>query len=463
MKRADKIFTLLRVPLDFILLLIAGYSAYFLRFTDFAKDAKPILFSLLLGDYSRLLFGISLGIVVLFFITGMYSLKRPAGLVADSIRMFVTVSAAILLLTFYLFITRSSFESRFILLFAWGFAAFYGMVGRAILSGIKHTMLAHGNMKLNNVLVIGNSATAKNLIHALKIHRSWGYDVKAHAEIYSEKMVVELLRSRDITDIILADQLKQNKIIGIANFCSKHALTFRFIPTSFETLASGLRFETLSGLPLFEVQRTRIEGWGSISKSIFDIIGAIIGIVIFSPLFLVIASAIKFDSEGPIIARIRHRVGKGGKPFFMLKFRSMVKNADNLKETLLDKNEREGGKGPLFKMKNDPRITRVGRFLRKYRLDELPQLFNVLGGDMTLVGPRAHEENEVEKYQEHQKIILVIKPGITGLAQISGSSDLPFEQENKLDVYYMKHWSLWLDFKILLKTVLFLFVDRSAV
>lgn len=146
--------------------------------------------------------------------------------------------------------------------------------------------------------------------------------------------------------------------------------------------------------------------------------------------------------------------------FDLYKFRSMIKNAEELKNNLMEYNERKDS--PLFKMKNDPRITRIGRFLRKYRIDELPQLFNVLRGEMSLVGPRPHQPDEIEKYEKHHKKVLLIKPGVTGMAQISGSSDLPFEEEVRLDTYYIENWSLSKDIYILLKTLIILFKDRSA-
>lgn len=203
-------------------------------------------------------------------------------------------------------------------------------------------------------------------------------------------------------------------------------------------------------------------GWQGCLKRIMDIFGASIGLIITSPLFLIIGFAIKWDTEGPVFARIRQRVGMGGEEFFMYKFRSMIKNADKMKEDLLHLNEREDGSGPLFKIKNDPRVTRVGRLLRKTRLDELPQLINVLKGEMSLVGPRAHEPQEVAQFEPKQKKVLNIKPGMTGLAQIHGAHQLPFAEENRLDRKYIENWSLWLDIKILLKTVVFVIKDRTA-
>jgi len=182
-------------------------------------------------------------------------------------------------------------------------------------------------------------------------------------------------------------------------------------------------------------------------------------LVVSSPIFLTIAILIKIDSAGPIFVKLE-RIGEKGKKFTLYKFRSMVKNAHSLKKDLVEFNERADG--PLFKIKNDPRITRIGRFLRRMSLDELPQFFNVLKGHMSLVGPRPHEPEEVSKYERWQKKLLAIKPGITGLAQISGRSDLKFEEEAKLDIYYIENWSLKLDWQIVFKTPWVVLTGRSA-
>ncbi|MCK5085853.1 sugar transferase, partial [Candidatus Parcubacteria bacterium] len=198
-----------------------------------------------------------------------------------------------------------------------------------------------------------------------------------------------------------------------------------------------------------------------------DVVGSFFGLVALSLFFIIMAIVIKLDSDGPVFERLE-RVSRG-KKFRLYKFRSMVKNAHllkydkngNLKPEFEKLNERN--EGPLFKIKNDPRVTRVGRFIRKTRLDEFPQLINVLRGEISLVGPRPHEPEEVARYKKHHRKLLTIKSGITGMAQVNGSSDLDFEREAKLDIYYIENWSLFLDFIILIKTLLsFVKGDRSA-
>ena len=196
-----------------------------------------------------------------------------------------------------------------------------------------------------------------------------------------------------------------------------------------------------------------------IIKQILDVVGAILGITIFLPLVPFIAIAIKLDSRGLILVRLP-RIS-AGKTIRVYKFRSMAHGAAELKKNLFHLNERSDG--PFFKIKNDPRITRVGRLLRKFRLDEFPQLINVLLGELSLVGPRPHEPEEISQYPEQYRQISLAKAGVTGLSQVNGASSLPFLEELKLDSHYLENQNFLLDLKIILKTILILLFDPTAV
>lgn len=196
-----------------------------------------------------------------------------------------------------------------------------------------------------------------------------------------------------------------------------------------------------------------------IAKRALDVIVASIALVLLAPLMLLIALAIKMDSPGPVLFR-QIRIGKGGKPFWFFKFRSMVKNAEQMKRELITKNEVRGG--PVFKMRNDPRITRVGRFLRRYSLDELPQLIHVLHGEMSLVGPRPPLPSEVASYGEWELRRLSVTPGLTCLWQISGRSDIGFREWVELDHIYIDTMSFWTDLKILLFTIPAVITGKGA-
>ena len=196
-----------------------------------------------------------------------------------------------------------------------------------------------------------------------------------------------------------------------------------------------------------------------IAKRIMDICGALIGLICLSWLFLIVALLIKLeDPKGPVFFK-QVRVGKDGKEFYMYKFRSMVTNAEELLESLLPLNETTGA---MFKMKNDPRVTKIGRFIRKTSIDELPQLWNVLKGEMSLVGPRPPLPREVAQYTEYDKQRLLVTPGCTGLWQVSGRSNVGFKEMVELDLQYIRKRSIFFDLKIIFKTILVLFGSKDA-
>lgn len=195
------------------------------------------------------------------------------------------------------------------------------------------------------------------------------------------------------------------------------------------------------------------------TKRLIDFIGALIGIISLSPVIIITMVAIKLDSPGPIFFS-QKRIGRNGQKFNMYKFRSMVSNAEEVLESLKDKNEMSG---PMFKMKNDPRITRIGRFIRRTSIDELPQLFNVLKGEMSLVGPRPNLPREVAKFNDYHRLKLLAKPGLTCYWQVMGRSNIGFEEWMRLDVKYIEERNTWIDLKLIFKTVGVLFGDENAV
>jgi exopolysaccharide biosynthesis polyprenyl glycosylphosphotransferase len=201
--------------------------------------------------------------------------------------------------------------------------------------------------------------------------------------------------------------------------------------------------------PMLTISNTPLNYLELRFKDLFDFLFSVFVVVVFSPLFVILALAIKIDSKGPVYFA-QKRVGLRGRKFHVFKFRTMVTNAEELKTKLMQQNEMDG---PVFKMTNDPRITRVGRFLRKTSLDELPQFFNVLTGDMSVVGPRPPIPEEVKQYESWQLRRLSMKPGITCIWQVSGRNNIPFDEWMKMDLQYIDNWSLKLDFVIFLKTI----------
>ena len=208
----------------------------------------------------------------------------------------------------------------------------------------------------------------------------------------------------------------------------------------------------------FENEPTKGFSFYEVIKRTIDIVCSFVGILVLSPLFIVIAIIIKLTSKGPVFFS-QKRVGKYGREFDMYKFRSMVVNAEELKEKLAAQNEMSG---PMFKMKDDPRVTKVGKFIRKTSLDELPQLWNVLKGDMSLVGPRPSLPKEVAQFEDWMHKRLEVKPGLTCYWQVSGRNNIDFEDWMKLDIRYVEEKNLWIDIKLIFKTVGVLFGDKNA-
>jgi exopolysaccharide biosynthesis polyprenyl glycosylphosphotransferase len=268
------------------------------------------------------------------------------------------------------------------------------------------------------------------------------------------------LADRDLTQVIVAKQVErviiapdshdQEEILQAIRVIKALGVKVSVLPRLLEVVGSSSTFEDVDGITLLGVRQYGVFSKSSAAlKRAMDIAGAGAGLIVLAPLLVFMAVAIKLDSRGPVFFRQR-RIGRQGELFLMLKFRSMVKDADAIKSQLRDRNEAEGG---LFKITDDPRITRLGRFLRRTSLDELPQLLNVVGGSMSLVGPRPLVPDEDALIEGWQRRRLAVKPGMTGLWQIFGSSRIPMNEMVKIDYLYGANWSLWLDLKILLRTI----------
>jgi len=224
---------------------------------------------------------------------------------------------------------------------------------------------------------------------------------------------------------------------------------YRIVPDLLQLSLSRVDIDEISGIPTIGIKEAPLRGWNLAMKRAIDVVVASLGLVLFSPLMLIVAFLIKLFSPGPVLFA-QKRLGRDGRPFTIYKFRSMRPGAEKEQEELAQLNR---AMSPIFKMRDDPRFTRLGRFLRRMSIDELPQLYNVLRGDMSLVGPRPPTVSEYARYEDWHRRRLEAYPGMTGLWQVSGRSDLSFEEMVLLDIYYIENWSLGLDFRILLRTI----------
>ena len=461
MHKSDLFFNVIRLPVDFTMLIGAGLATYFLR-TEILSSFRPVLFQFNLPFLKFFYLEVFVSFIFLgaYAIAGLYLMRVKIRMLEEFSRILLASSAGILVVIIYIFLRQELFDSRFLVLGGWFFAILFVCLGRLAVRYLQALTAARYDLGIHRVLVVGDNETATNLISYMGRDLSLGYRIAGQLTSIDIKRLHNFAASINIDEIVLARHDDSPEAIqDLISFCQEQHIIFKFVPTGPQLLTGNFEMNIFGGLPMIEIKRTNLDGWGKVIKRILDIIGSLIGLIIFSPLFLVITFSIKWETQGPLFARLKRISGK--KEFILLKFRSMIENAEELKPLLASLNERSGS--PLFKIRNDPRITKVGRFMRKMRIDELPQLWNIFRGDMSLVGPRPHQPDEITNYQRHHKKVLSIKAGATGLAQVSGSSDIPFEEEVALDSFYIDHWSLLSDFKIIIRTILKMLSDKSAV
>ncbi len=450
MRKADFIFNAVLVPMDFLMLLTAGFAAYFLRLSPVVSEWRPVLFDLPILHYLTLTTALSLFFVLVFAISGFYKARVKRGQLEEFFQAIVSISAGMMIIIIFMFFKRDWFDSRFILLAAWFFGIIFVTLGRIFAAKIRTMLMKKYGFGIERVLLVGAGEQANLIKDEIHNNPNLGYSLLGHVHDINLEQIKSTIKNPGAHKIILASHnFDRDAVIDLVNFCEDIRVDLKFVPDLFGSISRNIDIDVLNGNPLIELKRTNLEGWGLVTKRITDVVISILLLPLLMPFFLVIALLIKWDTKGPVFAKLK-RVGQG-KEFYLLKFRSMVYNAEKYKQYLISGNER--GDGPLFKMKGDPRITRIGRFIRSKRIDELPQIFNVLRGDLSLVGPRPHEPQEVARYERHHKKVLAIKSGVTGLAQISGAEKLTFEEEVKLDRYYIENWSLKRDIVILLKTL----------
>lgn len=456
------------------MIMLAALSAFAIRNIPEIIALKPKLYNFPLDAYLKVILTILPFALVIYAFEGLYNLKVTRKFWHEAVKVFSATSIVLVIIIVTIFLKREWFSSRFIILAGWILVAIYVTFGRYILQKIQKFLLEIKGFGVHKLLLIGRNGKMDQILNLIKNNPDLGYAIVGHMETASIRVIRELRGNKGVDEIIVCDSSltdeEQEKLI---DYCAINNISYKFIPTTLQTsrFVAGI----FNGEPIIEIMHTPLEGWGKILKRIFDIFSSIILIMILSPLMLVTAMLVKLEAifenrkGGPIIYK-NERIGSDGKKFNVYKFRYMKwefctnpntedgRKALEYEKKLIRKMSIK--KGPLYKIKNDPRKTRIGSFIERFSIDELPQLFNVLKGEMSLVGPRPHQEREVAKYNEYHRRLLTIKPGVTGMAQVSGRSDLEFEDEYKLDVYYIENWSLWQDIQICLKTVLVLFKKR---
>jgi len=461
-KHSELLFSLLLVPVDFLMMIVGFAAAYLVRAR---LDNKPLAYHVGGLRYLEILAILLPLWIVIFGLQGLYNLSSTRRRLTEVIKVLVATASGVMILIIIDYFSRTPiFPSKSIPIY--GFIFSFGLIifGRFVSRALQRYLFRF-DIGVHSVLILGETTQASELIEALSARNS-GYNVVNNTTKRPAKWTLAQIQSihetHHIDEIIQTDQsIADDQLTQIIAYAEQHHITYKYVPNLAGIYRSNVTTVMLDNLPLVEMIQTPLEGWGRIIKRIFDLFISSIVLIILSPLILVIAVLVKLTDPGPVFYR-HTRIGKGEKQIVVTKFRSMyVKYSDGGKYSgrsveailadlgdaqMLDEFHRD------FKIKNDPRVTPLGKFLRRTSLDELPQLFNVLGGDLSLVGPRPVIKAELAKYGRQAAQLLAIKPGLTGLWQVSGRNDISYEERVKLELYYVEHWSLLLDIVILART-----------
>ncbi len=395
---------------------------------------------------------------------GAYDLRRGHSLTHDLYGVLNATTTSILLLIVLVFFYRRLFYSRIIFVYA-GILILLLLGLARVVRHVVLNRLRQSGQGVDRVLIIGAGEVGRAVMRNTIAQPELGYRVvgfldddpaKASSDIGPIKALGlienlgQVIKDNQIDQVIITLPWQYHrKTVRLVAEAEQAGVRAHVVPDLFQLSMGGVAVEEINGIPLISIKPSSLTGFNQAVKRAFDLVVTALIVILSAPVWLAVALAIRLDSPGPILFK-QIRVGRHGKPFVFYKFRSMHRDAEAELEKLRDLNE---AAGPLFKIRDDPRCTRVGRFIRRTSLDEWPQFINVLRGEMSLVGPRPGLPSEVAQYQEWHRKRLEVQPGLTGLWQVRGRSDLTFDEMVMLDIYYGENWSLGLDIQILLRTV----------
>ena len=457
-------FLLALVGTDMLMIGVAFRLAYIVRF----ELTLPFFQTHIEAQYPFYQ-GLSLALVLfwtlIFALNGLYARSNLLGGTQEYSLVFRAVTIGILSVIVIGFLEPTFILARGWLLLAWWLSFMLVSTGRFALRRVVYALRRRGFM-LTPAILIGVNSEAKSLAQQLVSWHSSGLDMigcvdnklERDMPAFSSLRVLgnlsdlkELIAEHGVTELILATSaLSRDDIVAIfRQFGFDSGLNLRLSSGLFEIVTTGVEVKEVGSVPLVRINPLRLKGFDRFLKFMIDIVITIPLLIFLLPIMLAIGLAVRFDSPGPIVHR-RRVMGLHGRQFYAYKFRSMHPNGD---EILADYPELQAEFLVNQKLVEDPRVTSVGRWLRKYSLDELPQLLNVLKGEMSLVGPRIISSEEMPRYDEWGTNLLTVLPGITGLWQVSGRSDLSFAERVQLDMHYVRNWTIWLDLQILLQTV----------
>lgn len=466
-KDNQKVINRLHVLMDAMITVASYVLAYFIKFHIF--DPRGTNVGILPArDYFIVLVFLVPGYVVLYFLCNVYGPKRTMKRRHEilSIIQANTLGMAFYIIILYVFIREIDYSRGMMIIF-YLLNIFITSLSRLVLRKMLRTIRKKG-YNLKHVLVVGYSRAAEQYIDRLQWNPQWGYkvcgildDTVPSGTLYKGVKVLGridnlevILPQNELDEIAIALALKDyDNLEHIVNVCEKSGVHTKFIPDYNSVIPTRPYTEDLMGLPVINIRYVPLSNTSNkIIKRAMDIVGSLIGIVLASPIMLIAAALVKLSSPGPVIFK-QERVGLHSKPFYMYKFRSMEQQSEDEEKK-------------AWTVRDDPRVTGIGKFLRRTSMDELPQLFNILKGDMSLVGPRPERPQFVERFKEEIPRYMVkhqVRPGLTGWAQVNGyRGDTSIKKRIDCDIYYIENWSISFDIKIILLTFFTGFINKNA-
>ncbi len=464
-RRVDpRAWRFLLVLSDAVLIVVAFTLAYYLRYQLQWFRAVDPAFQVSIWAYAPFAVALVGVMLITLRLADVYPYKPGRGVIEEGYMIATAATMAVVVLIAVSLAFNPLSYSRLIYLYTAVLLSLLLMVSRGLIAAARAHLRKYG-IGVQRTLLVGMGDVGRMIMRTIAARPDYGYqligfvddnpakgstDIGPFRALGSVDNCLPFLDSMQLDSVIICLPSQSHRTIQrLFHTCEQAGVRALVVPDFFQITKDQMQVEQLNGIPLISKRAAVITGWNYVLKRAADLgLAGLVGLLL-SPFLALIAVAIKLDSPGPVIYA-QTRVGRNGRLFSCYKFRSMVDHADQMQDELADRNE---ASGPLFKVRDDPRRTRVGRFLRRWSLDELPQLWNVLRGEMSLVGPRPNLPSEVAQYQEWHKKRLLASPGITGLWQVSGRSDLTFDEMVLLDVYYVENWSIGLDLSILLRSL----------
>ncbi len=461
-------------PFIDLLLVFGSFSAaYWVRYRLQWIRQVELTYLVPFSAYLPSIFALMIIQVLTYWTEGAYRLDREKTLLDELYIVLRGTLIGLAITIVIVFLATPSYHSRLIFAYT-GIIIFLSVGGARAIERYIITRRHRRGLGISRLLIVGAGEIGRSIMRTAVARPELGYrivgfvdddperaetDIGNYPALGTTDKLPSLMDAHDVDQVIIAlPWISHQKILNIMRQCARNDVRVRIVPDLFQMTLSRVVVEQMDGIPLLGIREPSLHHWQALFKRAIDLCMASLGLLVSSPLMLAVAIAIRLDSPGPIIFK-QTRLGRNQRRFTCLKFRSMCVGAESQLQELREENE---STEPIFKMPDDPRQTRVGRILRRTSLDELPQLWNVLWGDMSIIGPRPPIPSEVEEYDAWHLRRLEVRPGITGLWQVNGRSDLTFDEMVLLDIYYIENWSPFLDLHILLKTIPTVILGKGA-